>query len=81
MFIAATQKTGYDIAVHKSQTKTGGRQYGFQRKVKADKKERGQAVTWLLWQILLGMFHKILGQTLILHSICDILTIENVFLY
>ena len=22
MFIAATQKTGYDIAVHKSQTKT-----------------------------------------------------------
>ncbi|MBE5715389.1 MAG: hypothetical protein EGR74_03770 [Ruminiclostridium sp.] len=58
MFIAATQKTGYDIAVHKSQTKTGGRQYGFQRKVKADKKERGQAVTWLLRQILLGMFHK-----------------------
>jgi hypothetical protein len=46
MFIAATQKTGYDIAVHKSQTKTGGRQYGFQRKVKADKKERGQAV-WI----------------------------------
>lgn len=45
MFIAATQKTGYDIAVHKSQTKTGG-QYGFQRKVKADKKERGQAV-WI----------------------------------
>ena len=41
MFIAATRKTGYDIAVHKSQTKTGGRQYGFQRKVKADKKERG----------------------------------------
>lgn len=40
MFIAATRKTGYDIAVHKSQTKTGGRQYGFQRKVKADKKER-----------------------------------------
>ncbi len=39
MFIAATRKTGYDIAVHKSQTKTGGRQYGFQRKVKADKKE------------------------------------------
>ena len=48
MFIAATRKTGYDIAVHKSQTKTGGRQYGFQRKVKADKKERGRAVTWLL---------------------------------
>ena len=46
MFIAATQKTGYDIAVHKSQMKTGGRQYGFQRKVKADKKERGQAV-WI----------------------------------
>lgn len=40
MFIAAARKTGYDIAVHKSQTKTGGRQYGFQRKVKADKKER-----------------------------------------
>ncbi len=30
MFIAATQKAGYDIAVHKSQTKTGGKQYGFQ---------------------------------------------------
>ena len=42
MFIAATRKTGYDIAVHKSQTKTGGRQYGFQRKVKADKKEQGK---------------------------------------
>lgn len=39
MYIAATQKTGYDIAVHKSQTKTGGRQYGFQRKVKADTKK------------------------------------------
>lgn len=25
MFIAATRKTGYDIAVHKSQTKTGGK--------------------------------------------------------
>lgn len=46
IFIEAAQKR-VDIAVHKSQTKTGG-QYGFQRKVKADKKERGQAVTWLL---------------------------------
>ena len=46
MYIAATRKTGYDIAVQKSQTKTGGRQYGFQRKVKADKKERWQAV-WI----------------------------------
>ena len=43
IFIAAAQKR-VDIAVHKSQAKTGGRQYGFQRKVKADKKERGQAV-------------------------------------
>ena len=65
MFIAAARKTGYDIAVHKSQTKTGGWQYGFQRKVKADKKERGQAVTWLFWQIMLGTFHKISGQVLI----------------
>ena len=38
-------KKGYDIAVHKSQAKTGGRQYRSQRKVKAEKKERGQAVT------------------------------------
>ena len=39
--IAKLREKRYDIAVHKSQTKTGGRQYGFQRKVKADKKERG----------------------------------------
>ena len=44
IFIAATRKTGYDIAAYKSQAKTG-RQYRSQRKVKADKKERGQAVT------------------------------------
>ena len=81
MFIAATRKTGYDIAVHKSQTKTGGWQYGFQRKVKADKKERGQVAVWLFWQFLLAISHKISRQALILHSINDILTIENVFLY
>lgn len=57
MFIAATQKTGYDIAVHKSQTKTGGRQYGFQRKDKADKKERASRLDILT--ILIGYISQI----------------------
>ena len=37
IYLLRLLKKGYDIAVHKSQAKTGG-QYVFQRKVKADKK-------------------------------------------
>ena len=42
IFIEATQKTRYDIAVHKSQAKTGGRQIDLSERLKQIRKSEGK---------------------------------------